>query len=309
MSIPAPRDILSPVPAVPPPMLAPRAAAVVFIVPLIGLLGVFTLLPSLFVIVLSFFKIDILAGSYQYIGLKNFAEAYSRGEIAQSFYVTVVYITLTVPPSCVIGLLVALAISSLRRGAAFWRTIYFLPVAATLVAMAIVWRWMFMARKGIVDQTIGYWFGFEDWLNTPDLALGAVALVGNWQQIGFVTVLYCAGLLNVPRHVLEAARIDGAGPFSRFRHVIWPALGPTTVFVVVMSTIHALRVFDTVAAMTGGGPSRRTETLAYLMWERGIYYFDIGGGAVVTLVLLLLSLLLTAVQRRATARLEVAGAR
>jgi multiple sugar transport system permease protein len=209
----------------------------------------------------------------------------------------------------VLGLLVALAINRLTRARNFWRAVYFLPVAATLVAMSIVWRWMFLARRGLVDQTIGKWLGLNDWLNSSDLSLAAVALVGNWQQIGFVTIVYLAGLAGVPKHLHEAARIDGASPWHRFWHVTWPSLGPTTVFVAVISSIQALRIFDTIATMTSGGPSGSSETLTYLLWKRGIYYLDIGGGAVITVVLLTLALLATWIQKRASRRLERAGSR
>ncbi|BCP56340.1 sugar ABC transporter permease [Kaistia sp. 32K] len=301
--------VLTPLPPFARPSIGHRAAPYALVGPLMLFLAVFTLLPSALILVFSFFNIDILAGTYRFIGLANFRKAISHGELLNSLKVTFLYILLTVPPSMVFGLLAALAIHALKRGAGFWRAVYFLPVAATLVAMSIVWRWMFLANKGVVDLALERWTGLSDWLNSPALALPAVAIVGNWQQIGFVAILYLAGLASVPKHVLEAARVDGAGAWSRFWHVTWPSLGPTTVFAGIISSIGALRVFDTIATMTAGGPSQRTETLAYLMWQRGIYFFDIGGGAVVALVLLALALVATAIQRRMTARLERAGSR
>jgi multiple sugar transport system permease protein len=274
-----------------------------------ALLIVFTILPAMLTIVLTFFNVDILAGTIRFAGWANFEKAVARGEIANGIKVTFLYALWTVPSSLLLGLLIALAINALQRGAAFWRAVYFLPVAATLVAMSVVWRWMFLAQEGIIDATAGRFLGLTDWLNSSQLALPAVAVVGNWQQIGFVAILYLAGLAAVPRHVLEAARVDGAGACSRFWHVSWPALGPTTVFAAVVTTMHALKIFDTIATMTGGGPSQSTATLAYLMWQRGIYFFDIGGGAIVALVLLALGLLATFIQMRATGRLERAGRR
>lgn len=305
----SPASVLTPIAVRAKGGIGDRVAPYVLVTPLMALLFAFTILPGVLTLVLAFFKVDILAGTFHFAGWDNFAKAIARGEIANGLGVTFYYILLTVPPSLGLGLGVALAIHALQRGGAFWRAVYFLPVAATLVAMSIVWRWMFLARRGIVDSSIGRWTGLVDWLNSPNLALPAVAIVGNWQQIGFVTILYLAGLSSVPKHVLEAARVDGAGAWSRFWHVTWPALGPTTVFAAIITSVNALRVFDTVATMTGGGPSGRSQTLAHLMWERGIYFFDIGGGAVVTLVLLALALLATAIQRKITARLEAAGTR
>lgn len=289
--------------------LSRRLEPYVFVSPLIVLIGIFVLAPGVLTVALMFFNVDILAGTWKFTGLRNIQQAIGRGEIANSIVVTIEYALLTVPPSMVLGLLVALGINGLRAGGSFWRAAYFLPVAATLVAMSIVWRWMFLARRGLVDQTVGKWLGLTDWLNSTDLSLPAVALVGNWQQIGFVAIVYLAGLAGVPKHLLEAARIDGASAWHRFWHVTWPALGPATVFAAVISSIQALRIFDTIATMTKGGPAASSETLTYLLWKRGIYYFDIGGGAVVTVVLLAFALLATWIQKRASRRLERAGSR
>lgn len=308
MTTASPAALLRPLPPTR-PMIGERLAPYLLVSPLLLLLFLFTILPCLLALGLAFFKVDILAGTIRFVGFGNFAQAVSRGELANSIAVTFAYMAMTVPVSMILGLLVALAINSLDRGRSFWRAIYFLPVAATLVAMSIVWRWMFLGRRGIVDTTFGQFTGLVDWLNSPALALPAVAIVGNWQHIGFVTVLYLAALVAVPKQQLEAARVDGAGAWNRFWHVTWPSIGPTTVFVGIITCVDALRVFDTVSTMTDGGPSGSTQTLAHLMWERGIYFFDIGGGSVVTLVLLALALLATFIQRRFTAGLERAGTR
>jgi multiple sugar transport system permease protein len=289
--------------------LSYRAAPFVFVAPLLILLLAFFVIPAVFAVTLMFFKVDILAGTWAWVGPENIQAALRRGDLANSIIVTAIYALMTVVPSVVLGLAAALGIDALNHGAWLWRTIYFLPVAATLVAMSTVWRWMFLARRGLVDRSIGEWTGMSDWLNSTELSLAAVAVVGNWQHAPFVTIVYLAALSGVPNHLMEAARIDGAGRVARFRHVTWPALGPATVFALVISVIQALRTFDTVATMTEGGPSGSSETLTYLLWKRGIYFFDIGGGAVVTCVVLVLALLATAVQKRASRRLELAGRR
>lgn len=289
--------------------LGDRVAPYVLVTPLLALLVIFVIMPCLMTLGLAFFDIDILAGTARFVGFSNFTKAITRGDLLNSTCLTLLYMVLTVPPSMVLGLLVALAINGLKRGRNFWRAVYFLPVASTLVAMSVVWRWMFIGRRGLIDHIVGPLTGLTDWLNSPALALPAIAVVGNWQQIGFVAILYLAALTSVPRHQLEAARIDGANGWNRFWHVTWPAIGPTTVFAGIIASVSAMRVFDSVAAMTGGGPSRHSQTLAHLMWERGVYFFDIGGGAVVTLVLIALALLATYLQRALTARLEKAGTR
>jgi multiple sugar transport system permease protein len=302
-------SVLTPLPVRERWRLDARLVPYVLVGPLVLLLVAFIVLPGVLTCILAFYKIDILAGTSAFVGWKNFVRAFERGEIWNSILVTAYYAFLTVIPSLVLGLLAALGINGVSRGRAFWRAVYFLPVAATLVAMSIVWRWMFLPRRGLVDATFGAWTGLTDWLNSIHLALPAVAVVGNWQQIGFITIIYLAGLAGVPKHLHEAARIDGAGAWNRFWHVTWPALGPTTVFAAVISSIQALRIFDTIATMTGGGPSGSSETLTYLLWQRGIYFFDIGGGAVVTLVLLAFALLATFIQMRSSRKLESAGSR
>lgn len=304
----SPARFLTPI-AQPGSGIGERAAPFVLIMPMLVLLFVFTILPCLLTLVLAFFETDILAGTMHFVGFANFSRAFARGDLVNSIGVTLLYMALTVPTSIVFGLLVALGINSLGRGQVFWRAVYFLPVAATLVAMSIVWRWMFVGHRGLIDQTFGPLTGLADWLNSKALALPAVAVVGNWQQIGFIAILYLAALAAVPRHQLEAARVDGANTWNRFWHVTWPAIGPTTVFAGIITSVNAMRVFDSVSTMTGGGPSRSSQTLAHLMWERGIYFFDIGGGAVVTLVLIALALIATLLQRVLTARLEKAGTR
>ncbi|MFS8049844.1 carbohydrate ABC transporter permease [Rhizobium sp. BR 314] len=300
--------LLTPI-AAPAPGIGERAAPFMLVGPMLTLLVIFTILPCLLTLILAFFETDILVGTIRFVGFSNFTKAFARGDLLNSIGVTLLYMALTVPTSMIFGLLVALGINSLGHGRVFWRAVYFLPVAATLVAMSIVWRWMFVGRRGLIDHMLGPMTGITDWLNSPALALPAVAVVGNWQQIGFIAILYLAALAAVPRHQLEAARVDGANGWHRFWHVTWPAIGPTTVFAGIITSVNAMRVFDSVSTMTGGGPSRHSQTLAHLMWERGIYFFDIGGGSVVTLVLVALALIATFLQRVLTARLEKAGSR
>ncbi len=277
--------------------------------PLMALLLTFVVMPGVMALILSFYDWDLLAATRDFVGFENYRSAAWRGELWLSIRTTILYALLTVPSSVALGLLAALGINALIGGRSIWRAVYFLPVASTLVAMAVVWRWIFLGDRGLIDQTVGGWLGLTNWLNSPELALPAVAVVGNWQQIGFVLIIYLAGLAAVPLNLHEAARLDGANAWQRFWHVTWPSLGPATVFVTVLSSIQALRIFDTIATMTEGGPSGRSETLTYLLWKRGIKYFNIGEGAVITLVLLALALLASFIQMRGLRGLERAGTR
>jgi multiple sugar transport system permease protein len=275
-------------------LLAPALAALV----------VFVAAPALLTIVVALFRWNLLARTQSWVGFENYNRVLGSDEFTNAVKNTVLYTLMTVPITVGLGLLVAVAINSVRRARALWRAIYFLPVASTLVATAVVWRWLFFPETGPVDSLLGT----SGWLRSTSLALPALAIVGNWQGLGFAMVIFLAGLSSVPRHLLEAAELDGAGPLARFRHVTWPALGPATVFAVVVATTTSLRLYDSVAVMTQGGPLSSTETLTYLIWRRGIDYLDLGGGAVITVALLILVLIVTVWQFRLFGRRLESGA-
>jgi multiple sugar transport system permease protein len=273
-------------------------------------LAVFWIFPLALVVTLSLFDLNLVDNTLRFAGLDNYASELGSPEFAQSLHATVLYALYTIVPSLGTGLLVAVLVSGLRHGQGFWRSVYFLPVASTLVAMASVWRWMLNPDVGIADRVLRAVFGAGNWLNDPHLALVAVAMVSDWHQIGFAVVLYLAALGRLPREPYDSAAIDGAGPWSRFWHVTWPALGPTTVFVFVLMSGYALQAYDTIAAMTAGGPAGATATLTYRMWLRGVQYFDAGRASVLAVVLLALSLVVIAIQRAPMGRrLEAAGTR
>jgi multiple sugar transport system permease protein len=278
--------------------------------PATALLVLFVLLPATAVTVLAFFDWDPLRGGGQLVGLRNFSRMLSDGQLQAAVAHTLLYALFSVPTTLVVGLVVALAIHAVPRWADVWRTAYFIPMASTLAASSVVWQWLFYPRSGLIDATIGRLTGVTGWLESTELALAAVAVVGCWHGFPGATIMFLAGLAGVPRVTLEAARLDGANAWSRFWHVTWPALGPATVFALVIASRDALRVFDQVRVMTDGGPMESTVTLSFLMWRRGIQYSDVGGASVVDLVLLALVLLITLVHLRTIgARWERAGSR
>ncbi|GAA0983174.1 sugar ABC transporter permease [Acrocarpospora macrocephala] len=294
----------------PRPHIGLRPPPSALLIPAYTLLFLLIVGPVLVVVTLSLFDYDPLLGAAGFVGMDNFARVLPSDDFRTALVNTAVYMLLTVPVTLTASLLVALGIHSVRFGAALWRSVYFLPVAATLAAMAVAWRWLFYADSGLIDATIGQVLGLRDWLHSTTLALPAVSVVGTWENMGFAIVMFLAGLSAVPPHVMEAARLDGAGPWNRFWHVTWPALGPATVFTLIICTRNALKVFDQVQVMTKGGPINSSTTLSYLLWERGIRFLDIGGGSVITLMLLALILGVTVIQLSAVGRRwERAGTR
>jgi multiple sugar transport system permease protein len=276
--------------------VALRVPPVVLLAPAYALLLVLVVVPVIIVVVLSLFDYDPLLGTADFVGLDNFTRVLGSEQFRQALRNTAVYMVLTVPVTLLVSLLIALGIHSLRWGGTLWRSVYFLPVASTLAAMSVVWRWLFYPGSGMVDATFGRVFGVDDWLHSTTWALPAVAVVGSWEGIGFALVMFLAGLSSVPAHLHEAARLDGANAWSRFWHVTWPALGPSVVFTLIITTRNALRVFDQVQVMTEGGPVNSSASLSYILWERGITFLDVGGGSVITLALLVLILGVTALQ-------------
>jgi len=291
-------------------MRTARLTPWVLVGPALALVTVFVALPVVAVAALTLLRVDLLGGSVSFTGLQNLATETTDPEFGRALANTLLYTVYTVGPSVAGGLAAALLIHGSGRGAAFWRGAYFLPAACTLVAMAGVWRWMFAADAGVIDRLLAPVLGLRDWLGDPSLALVALAVVGVWHQVGLVAVIYLAALANVNPDSLDSARLDGAGPGGRFRHVVWPTLGPTTVFVLVLMIGNALQAYDTVAAMTRGGPLGATQTLTYVMWVRGIEYFDLGRAAVLAVVLLVAALAVASLSRSRWGRgLERAGRR
>lgn len=267
-------------------------ALVLMLLMLLGPLGA--------VIALSFTDYQLGAPNLSWIGLANYHEMFADKVFWTSLRNTLLYVGIVVPGAVASGLGVALLIQSGTSLRSFYRTVYFLPVMATLIAMAVVWEFMLHPQFGLVNgllREIG--IVGPNWLQDRSTALYALCAIGIWQAAGFNMVLFLAGLVSIPKQLYEAAEIDGAsGAWSRFRLVTWPLLGPVTTFVVVISGIRSFQVFDTVHVLTKGGPSKSSEVLIHTMYTEGFEFFRSGYGAALTVVFLAFILLLTLVKSR-----------
>lgn len=281
----------------PRPAAARRATAVAYVLvaPAVILMCAMLLGPTIAVGVLSLTDYQLGAPSFDWVGLGNYREMVGERTFWRSLGNTLLYAAIVVPGAVGLGLGVALLIQSGAGLRAFYRTVFFLPVMATLIAMAIAWEFMLHPGFGLVNlalKSIG--IPAQNWLGEPTLALPVIAVIGVWQLFGFNVVLFLAGLMAIPAHLYEAASMDGVDrPFERFRLVTWPLLGPVTLFVLVVSAIRALQVFDTVAVLTRGGPNKHTEVLLYTMYAEGFEFFRSGYAAAVTVVFLVLVVALT----------------
>ena len=275
-------------------------APLYLLAPALLLMAMFLVGPLLAVLGLSFTDYQLGAKSLNWIGVENFIELYHDKNFWRSLRNTALYSVVVVPASVLLGLGVALLIEAEKSFKDFYRTIFFLPVMATLIAMAISWQFILHPSFGFLNLLLKE-FGLQghNWLRTEGLALWVLAAIGVWNQFGFNMVLFLAGLVSIPRHLYDAASIDGASSaFERFRLVTWPLLGPVTLFVVVITAIRSFQVFDTVAILTKGGPSKSTEVLLYTMYAEGFEFFKSGYASAVTIVFLAIVLVLTLIKTR-----------
>ena len=256
--------------------------------PAAALIVMFLLAPLVCVALLSLTDYQLGANTLRLVGLQNYSEMFGDRVFRRSLENTLIYVAVVVPVSVGLGLGAALLIEAGASLRAFYRTVFFLPVMATLIAMAIVWEFALHPTLGFVNLTLkSVGFAGLDWLQDRRVVLYTLAGIGIWQSVGFNMVLFMAGLQGIPKDLYEAAAVDGvSSAWERFRTVTWPLLGPVSLFVVVITAIRSFQVFDTVQVMTKGGPNRASEVLLYTMYSEGFEFFRSGYAAAVTMVFL-----------------------
>ncbi|MDB5413550.1 MAG: transporter permease [Rubritepida sp.] len=261
---------------------------------------VLLLLPTLAAVAMAFTDFELGVWPPSWIGIDNFTELLGDSGFRKSFTNTVIYVGLVAPVSVGLGLAFALLIEAGTRGRALFRAVFFLPVVSLTVAMASAWQYLLHPTIGPLNTLLrGLGIMGPAWLSSSDTVLVSLAAIGVWENAGFNMVLFMAGLTAIPRELREAASVDGArSAASRFLLVTWPLLGPTTLFVVTITLIRSIRVFDTVAVLTRGGPNRASETLLYTMYTEGFTFLRLGYSAAITLVFLAIVLALMLLQTR-----------
>jgi multiple sugar transport system permease protein len=275
-----------------------------FLAPALLLIGCFFFLPVAASLFLSFTDFDIYAiadpANVRLVGLRNYSELLAsplfRTALTNTLYFVVVGGPLTVAVSLGAALLVN---ARLVRFKSFFRTLYFAPFVTTLVAVAIVWRYLYHPEYGLLNYVLGaFGLGPVNWLGDPRWAMPAIILLAVWKNFGYHMLIFIAGLQAIPEELYEAAYLDGAGPWRRFRHVTLPMLGPTLAFVGLITMIGFFQLFAEPYVMTQGGPLRSTTSLALLMYEEGFRWWRMGYAAAVTFVLFLVILAVMLIQRR-----------
>ena len=250
-------------------------------------------------LVLSFMEWDLFSAP-QWVGLENFRRLLDDRFFWHSLKVTSLYVLMVIPTGMTLSLLLALAVNTKLRGMRFFRTTYFIPLIASAVAVAVMWRWIYNRDVGILNWFLGL-FGVDpiNWLGSADYALPAVAIVQVWRGLGEGMIIFLAGLQAIPAHLYEAAALDGANRWRQFRHITWPLLTPTTFFVGVIEVIGSFQVFDIAFLLTPtGGPSRSTDVYNFYLYRRGFQGFEMGYAAAMAWILFLIIAVLTVVQFR-----------
>ncbi|MET3565834.1 multiple sugar transport system permease protein [Leifsonia sp. 563] len=249
----------------------------------------FLVLPVLVVVWLSFQSWDLIH-PLRFAGVANYASVLTDPVFGNALLVTAVFVVIVIPVQTALGLFGASLLTRGLPGSAVLRTIYALPWICAPLALGVVWKWIFAPTGGALNALLGV---RVEWLTDPVLALPAAAAVVIWTNVGYVTLFFLAGLLNIPNHIVEAARIDGAGPVALFWRIKLPLLRPTMFFVLVTSVIATFQLFDQIYALTGGGPEHRTDVVANRIYTEAFQSFDLGRASVMAVVLLVLLVAIT----------------
>jgi multiple sugar transport system permease protein len=252
----------------------------------------FLLLPMLVVLWLSLYRWDLL-GPIRFAGLENWQSVLTDRSFGTSLLVTLLFIAVVVPVQTVLGLCAAAMLARGLPGTGFFRTLYVLPWICAPLAIAVLWRWILAPTDGAVSTLLGQRI---EWLTDPDLALPVVSAVTIWTNVGYVTLFFLAGILAIPSDIHDAASTDGANAWQRFRRITLPMLRPTLFFVLVTGVISAAQVFDTVYALTAGGPQGRTDLIAHRIYAEAFGAAAVGRAAVMAAVLFVLLVGVTIVQ-------------
>jgi multiple sugar transport system permease protein len=267
--------------------------AYLFNAPGLIVFAIFTVYSLYYSFILSFHEWDIIEPA-QYVGLDNYRDVLSDSDFREALGHTVYFVIGSVAPTMLIGLGLALLLNSKIRGLGIFRTAYYLPVLTPLVIAALLWTWVYNADYGLANfylQKLGIIDQPVLWLSNRDTAMPAVIVMNIWKGAGFSMLVYLAGLQAVPNELYEAAEVDGAGPWSKFRRITLPLVAPTTFFLLVINTVGATKNFTSIFVMTSGGPpgpGGATTTVVYYIYTVAFKYFEMGYASALAYALFLL---------------------
>jgi multiple sugar transport system permease protein len=268
-----------------------------FVTPGTAIILLFGAAPIVWSLVMSFQKSSLLGSSSPFVGLANYRQMVHDPVVAQAIQHTLIYSALFVPGSMLVGLFLAVAMNRKIRGITIYRTAAYATMAISTISEAIVFIWLFDPSYGIVNYAFSkVGLPQQQFLNSPSEALYVIVVMTIWGWTGFSVVVYLAALQGVPQTLLEAASIDGAGPWHSFRKITLPLLSPASLFLAVWLTINALQLFDEVYLSTQGGPLNATTVLVYYLYEQAFQQFNFGYASAIAYFLFLVTIVITVLQ-------------
>ncbi len=260
-----------------------------FVAPLMIFIALFTYIPILASLNLSFREWNFLTPDMPFVGFRNYEQLLASRDVWNSLWVTTLFTVLSVPLRLGLALMIAAYLVRETMHVRLLRGALFLPSVTSTVSIAVVFSWVFSTDYGMVNAILGtFGLGKVQWLQNPHLALWVLVFVNTWKQIGYDIIIYIAGLQAIPRELYDAAAVDGGKRLHVFRRITMPLVMPTTYFLLVISVIEAFQVFTIVNIMTRGGPAGATDMLVNLLYEIGFVLFDIGRGSALAVLLFIL---------------------
>ena len=274
-----------------------RTTGLLFFVPALVLLAAFLIAPIFVAVFVSFTKFTILSPP-TFVGLANYARIFTMPSFANSLQVTAIYVFVRVAVLIVLALFIGTVINQRISFSGFFTGVYFIPYVFPVAVVAVVWKLLYRPFGLIEQLTLPLGIGPISWLTAGDYALTAITISTVWSAAGYYAIIVLAGLQTIPRDVLEASVIDGAGAFRRFLYVILPLLKPTLFYMVVVGVINSIRGFPPFLVMTGGGPGEATRVVGLIIYEFGFARLRMGVASAMSVVVLAIILIFTLVQMR-----------
>lgn len=271
-----------------------NGTALLYVLPALLPLAIFWIIPLFYSVFLSFTNWDMMSPDIHIVYFANYTSLLKSPEFWKTLRNTLVFALGSTIPTILLGLLAAAALNHAGRGVALYRTIIFAPYITPMVAVSIVWSWIFEPDVGVLNFLLSLvGLGPLRWTQSMDTAMLSVIIVTVWKQLGWTMIFYMEALRKVPQSLLEAATVDGAGALRRFWKITIPLISPTTFFLVIISTITSLQAYDQIQVLTQGGPAGATRTLLYSYYQEAFEAFNTGRASTVGVFLIILTVILS----------------
>lgn len=269
----------------------------IFILPALIPLGVFWLFPMCEAIFMSFTDWDYMSSTYNIVGLDNYRSIFSDSMFYSALKNTIVFTVGTLVPTITVGLFTAVLLKKKLAGSAIYKAVIFSPWVTPTVVISIVWSWIFEPQYGLANYILQLFnLPKSQWLQSSDTAMYAVILVTIWKGFGWAMIFYLTALERVPKELYEAAAVDGAGKWQKFKSITLPLISPTTFFLTIITTIDSIKAYDQIQVLTQGGPSGSTRTILYLYYQTAFENFNIGEATSIAVILLVIVGCLSGIQ-------------